>query len=328
MPGKKINPKPTPSKTPDDEDRPIPKRRKTTTLICRGDWRHAVETAQRQRKDFYYTATNSTVVVKSGKCRYIYNQTGESYNYRMFTLFRKVKNEVLRNIKEKELSIPTIRSTDVDYYAYAAEFHNVTEEQVYEDIWELDINMAYYNAAHALGYISREFYEECKTLDKKTRLRLIGSIAILKTKYIYEHGRLKDVQVANNPVLRSVWFNICRYVAEAMRDMAKILNKDFMFFWVDGIVFRGEANVGPIADFAYLKYGFDFKILKMDKIRVEKEATGIVRVKLEGQKDHRPAREFYLDTNRQQRALDMLKDMNKILKAGKIKPEDLEFLNG
>ena len=310
----------------EEEEQSEHEKRKIVTLRAIGDWRSMVERASRQKKDFYYTATNSSVVIRQDRCRYVFSQTTDFYSIRSFNLFQKVRREVLSNIKEKKIDVPYIRSTDVDYYGYASEFHNVKTEKAYDDIWELDINMAYYNAAHSLGYISKEFYDECRSLDKKMRLRLIGSIAILKTKFIYKHGRLDDVQIVNNPVLRSAWFHICRYVSDAMRDMAKILGKDFMFFWVDGIVFRGKHHHQTIHDFAYLKYGFDFKLLPMDGLIVKKTETGVVKVEVKGEKDKRESRNFFLDTKKQERALAMMEEMNKLIPRGKIKKKDLQFV--
>jgi hypothetical protein len=307
----------------DDNDDYAKKTKRISNFRCKGDWRKMIDIAQRQGKDFYYTATNSTVIIRQDNCRYIYSDT-DSYNYRSLHLFTKVRKEILKNIEEKKIVVPHVQSGDVDYYAYSKQLHDAKVDTAYEDVWELDINMAYYNAAYNLGYISRDFYDECRGLDKAMRLRLIGSIAILKTKFIYKEGRLEDVQAISNPILRSAWFNICKYVADAMRDMAKILGNDFLFYWVDGIVFKGAQHHQTIHDFAFLKYGFDFKLLKMDRILVKPLPDGIVHIDLEGVKDARKMRRFNLDTNRTKRAVEMIKEVNKFIPRGKIKKTDLK----
>jgi len=310
----------------DNEDEGIAllkKPRRISNFRCKGDWKKKVDIASRQGKDFTYTATNNTVIIREGNCRYIYSDS-EQYNLKTLHLFTRIRKEVLRNIEDKKLDVPYARSSDVDYYAYSKQLYRVKTEAAFDDIWELDINMAYYNAAHALGYISKEFYDECKNLDKSMRLRLIGSIAIMKTKFIYKSGVLDDVQQVTNPVLRSAWFHICKYVADAMRDMAKILGNDFMFYWVDGIVFRGKHHHGVIHDFAFLKYGFDFKLLKMDRVVARNVGGGIVHIDLEGVKDVRKLRRFNLDTNRTARALAMIREVNKLIPRGKIKKSDLK----
>lgn len=336
-PGRKASPskaktpavKPKPKAQLDDLDDDEPgtgPKKKISVIHCKGDWRGRVDAAIYHKQDFYYTATSSTIVIRQHRCRYVYNQTGDKYNFKNFHLFAQIRREVLKNIEKKGLHVPIIRSSDIDYYAFAQELYQVKDKKDIPDVWELDINMAYYNAAYALGYISKEFYEKCKTLDKKVRLRLIGSIAILKTKFIYRHGRLDDVQTVSNPLLRSAWFHICRYVADAMRDMAKILGKDFMFFWVDGIVFRGKEHLDVVHDFAFCKYGFDFKLLPMEKLSIEKGLDGIVKINVHGDKDIRNVRQFTLDTKRQERALAMIKEVNKLLPVGKIRKKDLQFV--
>ena len=224
---------------------------------------------------FTVTRTNVTTVFKFPNTSWankIYSRV--TFTFKEMNLFAEIRKEVLHNIEYKKLLLPNYESTDIGYYLFSNKIHKAQEtgREVFDDAMEFDIVKAYYMAAYNLGYISMDFFLKCIELPKVTRLRLIGSIATSKTIFKYENGKLTGKpEIKENEDLRKAWFHICKYVDEAMRNLAKLLGNDFLFYWVDGLYCLANPNIDAYIRHCTLKYGFDFEYKMVDQIVVERD---------------------------------------------------------
>ncbi|MDV7401373.1 hypothetical protein RZS08_58690, partial [Arthrospira platensis SPKY1] len=73
---------------------------------------------------------------------------------------------------------------------------------------ETDVNAAYWNEAHALGYIDSEIHEKGMKLDKHARLIAWGAIASQKKVFEFQGGKYTALPVQENPRERSFFFHV------------------------------------------------------------------------------------------------------------------------
>lgn len=201
---------------------------------------------------------------------YLY-KTDRITSYEEMNLQNKCKKEFTKNIDK----IKPINPNELKYNSFSPSLKEVYSDSgsiyEYENICEVDLTKAYYYAALNLGYISKEFFDECLTLPKQHRLRLIGSIATRKTIFSYSpkneipHQPF-DVKVKQNEKLREAWDNIVYYVDSAMNEAQNYLGEDFLFYWVDGIYFKDYGLNTKKVQLIFEKYGFDSTYEKLHRV--------------------------------------------------------------
>lgn len=236
------------------------------TYQCSGSWFKRKRSLILQKKNFEIITTTSSVIIKEygnekiGERKYIYMSDRHSrIRYREMNLRRELKKHVLENIEGMDLSIidsKNINYTRIANWVYAQEKGAHIGEMVC-----FDINMAYYQCALILGFISNEFYTKCVNLPKQVRLRLIGSIATKKRKYSYHEGKIsQDIDIIENKELRNCWNHIVNHVGRCMEELAKIAADKFVMYWVDGIYLKGKKEDWQhIIDELSSRWGFMFK---------------------------------------------------------------------
>ena len=160
------------------------------------------------------------------------------------------------------------------YYEWASYFAEmrIAEGEVVRatDVWEIDLTKAYYYAANHLGYLSDEFFEKTMKVPKRTRLRLLGSIATITHIEEFDGTEFTHDQRSDGK-MRLVWHNIVAYVDEVMSEIAVALHDHFLFYWVDGIYFTtfGKTDVcSAVVEGIAESYGFEVHKEKLDVIEV------------------------------------------------------------
>jgi hypothetical protein len=239
-------------------------------------------------ESFTVTRTNLTTVFKfpgTNRADLIFSKV--QFTYKEMNLFQEIRKEIRYNVQNLHLKVPYLTSQDVGYYLFSDQVYKArqTGREVFDDVMEFDIVKAYYTAAYVLKYISKDFYLKCIELPKTTRLRLIGSIATSKLVFTYNEGLLENnPKINEDEVLRRVWFHICKYTDNCMRQLRQLLGQDFLFYWVDGIYCKPNDNIQDYLRFFYLRDGFEFEYKPIEKVVVEKvipkktEDTAIVKV--------------------------------------------------
>lgn len=109
------------------------------------------------------------------------------------------------------------------------------------DVYEIDLNSAYYNFALKNKFIDEKTFNRGLQVSKITRLAAIGSTA--KNKYIYEYnGRYYEfIRHENSPETENVYFKCALDTSLIMQELTSYLFKDVLFFWVDALFVKGVA---------------------------------------------------------------------------------------
>lgn len=260
---------------------------------------HKIQELQEQKASFNVISTNMTKKIdflgKSQNLLYTpnYFKPGE------FQLFSQVKDEVSRNIKEKGLKVPPYTEEHVKFFDFAPNLNKAMDTPFdWRDLWEYDIEKAYYRCAYKLGYISREFYLKCLELPKKTRLRLMGSIATYKRIFEYRNGKLIGTTPHFNAENRHAWFHICYVVDSCLREMVTLLGDKYLFYWVDGIYVKDNEGIESILRYMHIKYGFEFTQVEVKRMynTILRDTTVLNIEKVDkGEEKHK---KFYVEKSR------------------------------
>lgn len=156
----------------------------------------------------------------------------------------------------------------------------VVQDGVYNDIVEVDLNGAYWTAAHMHGIITDEIYREGLEKPKHIRLAALGALATHADEYYfngksYYQKRPEDYktpeQIALEKWRRSAFFHVAAYISRAMEAAAMIGGKLALFFWVDAL-FVHRSAAPEIREFLSEKHGFDTKEKQVNFVDVWQSA--------------------------------------------------------
>lgn len=142
------------------------------------------------------------------------------------------------------------------------------------NVFEIDINSAYYNFALKNNFIDLKTFQRGLQVSKITRLAAIGSTA--KNKYCYDFNG-KDyefIRHENSPETENVYFKCALDTSLIMQELTSYLFADVLFFWVDALFVKGEAAKNEVVK--YMKDNdLPFKIKKGKLINNKKSALFI-----------------------------------------------------
>lgn len=252
------------------------------------------------KRSFNLVCTSRTkkIITEDGN---VFFEDKELRKFKHFYLVNQLKNKILDKselmIKYKEENF--INPYNVEYFDFDKDLASYAFDNgsVYEfsNVIEIDIVKAYYNALLVLGFIDLPFYKKCISIPKADRLRLVGSIATVKTIREYVEGDLVNEFIDQNSLLRDVWFLICLKVSHAMQTLREVFKKldkennikenSFLFYWVDGIYVREldkkiqqlkyETNdlYADICNELKDVLGFDYKMERLEKIEITNTGT-------------------------------------------------------
>lgn len=186
-----------------------------------------------------------------------------------------LKRSKMENMIEFGISPLAVKYFDFDDSIYSLELERGCCYE-YKNVKECDITRAYYYAAYRLGVFTEGFFKECLQLPKAIRLKMMGAMAANVTIYEYVEGRIDKCYVMNDKYLRAIWFSICRYVDQCMRDIKNFLMKDFIFYWVDGIFYKDTKGANDVIESVMKAYGFEHVITDIISMYAENRAGDIV----------------------------------------------------
>lgn len=214
---------------------------------------------------------------------------------------KKVKNHVIReNIAVKFLR-NRLTTEDVTYIDMAR-YEDGTE---FDDVWEIDIDEAYWKTALMLDVIDQKIYDEgskYKTEEglteiqishrKMVRLIALGSLAKKERRYEFKGKRIilkPDQRSESVKATENIWYTICKRVSDCMQEAKKSVKpEDYVMYWVDGIYIRGESNIKTIQD-VFTKWGYRSKIKRIERVSYDKSVCSAFTLKT----DEKP-RTFHL----------------------------------
>ena len=207
--------------------------------------------------NFMLYLTSYTAMVEMGGYKYIYS--GKVYTAKELAFITKVKSYA-ETVAE---NFPEINKSAIRYYEKGRNM--LVEGDVLTNIYEIDLNSAYWKQARKSNAISDEIYEQGKFIDKYLRLAALGALATRKYVFRFEDGKYSQLDPIINYKTRNVWFDIVFSVSWMMQEAMKEAG---LFFWVDA-VFCEAKDLEKIGN-VFKKYGFEFKIKKIKKLEVLK----------------------------------------------------------
>ena len=244
------------------------------TIRCNENFLSRYNYLKKSGKEFTISKTSSSQIIQVGNKKYIYSNS--HINKKEMLMQKKVKKEILDNLpnissKTQYLMDNIIKTNYFQFHNKMQDLDQTGEIVEISGVWEMDITKAYYQTARNLGFISNEFYDKCLLIPKSWRLRLLGSIATKKVVEHYKNKDLQNIEVKTNKILRNVWDCITNQVDKCMGDCAEMINKHFLFYWVDGIYFvekKGHKTLCKnLINFVMEQYDYECTIDKLDYIQ-------------------------------------------------------------
>ena len=165
---------------------------------------------------------------------------------------------IKKDIKEAGILPPDIEMDSLKYFQFNQP-DNLRNAP--ENVYNIDLKSAYANVLMNNGVISQKTFDFMKTLMKKDRLACVGMLAARKDVFCYgEDGKICDYskEVAET----ANWFFWCvLQTGEIMMKLKHAIGGDFLFFWVDGIFFKGEQNIDAVKSILdELKYPYSLDL--------------------------------------------------------------------
>jgi hypothetical protein len=226
---------------------------------------------------FTLETTTLTRKVITPDFTYSYINKGAGLNLWELNLIKAVKRDALAiNID----NFPKVTAEDVPYInRNPKRFGSCL---TFEDMYEVDLNQAYWNLAYINGIITEATFLKAAhpRISKGARLIALGALA-KRTRVIEfdgtQYGKLYE---GERLTTERLFYFCCEEVASIMIDFAQLAGDDFLFYWVDAIFLKGPAvqkvieNLIAVQQEIKIKFPSIpdslFKMYKIDKIIIEK----------------------------------------------------------
>jgi hypothetical protein len=196
-----------------------------------------------------YTASIEYTNANNIKLKFLSQQL----NKRAFIGSQIVKRDLLKYTANE---VPQIDEKRLNY------FSQNLQESNFKKIINIDLKNAYATVLYNDGFICEDSYNYLLTLPKIDRLAAVGMLAYKKDCFAYSGGKLVNNYIEKGEY-SSVFFYAVRKTHEVMNEISKILGKNFLFSWVDGIYFT-EVNENILSAcqlLESLKYPFKIEYL-------------------------------------------------------------------
>jgi hypothetical protein len=132
--------------------------------------------------------------------------------------------------------------------------------------YEVDLKSAYWEILNGIGMLSPELYEKGKTVEKKTRLAAVGSLAKKTTKGAFDGKKHIKLETHKSPLTRHIWDYVCHKAGIILQSAFRAAGDDSLFFWVDALYVRDKEAATKIH--AFIKnMGFESSIKPVEWIK-------------------------------------------------------------
>lgn len=176
-------------------------------------------------------------------------------------------NLIKKNIPKKEIDY---KSQIIWQFTEVLKFQKNT---TIRDVFELDLNCAFWHFCKTNNFISDEVYKRGFKVSKITRLAAIGATAKKLHNYYFNGNEYEYINTIDSD-LKNVFFKVAYDCSIVMQELAYILENDFLFFWVDGIFFKNENSLKNLTQFL-IKNKLPFKVKKNLTLRINKKTATI-----------------------------------------------------
>lgn len=164
------------------------------------------------------------------------------------------------------LKLPNRLSHDKPFYEYFRRISTYTEV---ENVYEVDLNAAYWVAAKELGYIDDKFFKKAFSGKVSKKGRLIG-VGVLGKKTVtteFSPPYNKPIEIISFDRNRVFWDNITHRVGEVMREAVAQYKSHVYGLWFDAL-FVDKSVVEPLRKFLDRR-GYPVKSKKLESYIIE-----------------------------------------------------------
>jgi len=214
---------------------------------------------KKRGQPFQLISTTLTKTILTDSTVYYYT-TSNSLKPIELSLIKQVKDYVINNnlsVKCKKESIQYINKNS-----------NLKKGIYSKDIFEIDLNKAYWNYFYKNKYTSEEIYLKGlneKLISKKARLISLGNLA--KKQIIFDfNGREYLEPTFKSSDTENLFFKVSQQTDKVMNELKFITGNDFLFYWVDAIFVRGVKARDLVIDYLKLKK-LEFKLILIDRLQ-------------------------------------------------------------
>lgn len=201
------------------------------------------------------TGSTRTIIVDRMNTKYLCTES--NLPFKTLGFIKQVKSRA----EKTGIEIQPWKGRDIDYF----KFSNL-RPGVYKDVIEIDVNGAYWEIAHRLGYTDRETYKAGKKVEKRDRLVALGSLATVKRIYEFDGENSRSLGEEKNDVTRSYFFHVARELDLIMKKVFHLYEQRVLFYWVDAFFVESKAQ-GFVRSELY-KNRLNCKIKHIDRIEV------------------------------------------------------------
>lgn len=155
----------------------------------------------------------------------------------------------------------TIKAEDIRYF----DFNMRKGVGTYKGVTEIDLNSAYWEIAHKLGYISEKTYKAGLKVSKPARLAALGSAAKVSLFYHFD-GRRENFIKEERRETAPAFFHICKTLGELMLKVTANI-QDFVFGYYVDAFFVDDVALWSL-ERELKKCGFSYKIIPLESLTV------------------------------------------------------------
>lgn len=221
--------------------------------------REHIQFLERNKIPFTIDSCHKSYVVRSGMgVKYF---TDNYMNPETMQLTRKVRkhvkdNEIFNNYPKKDSKSLRIKYICFDKKMFGEKTTN---------IWEVDMDTAYWLTAKKLGIIDQEIFDKGMLLssdDKRARLVPLGTLAKRVTRREFDGVKYsKGYHIDNSSETRHLWDLISSRVDKVMQKCMSALKNNFVFYWTDAVFFKATDNNFEIVKKAISDNGYGCKMV-------------------------------------------------------------------
>ena len=221
---------------------------------------------QREKIPFRLEQTLYTQkIVTKDKTFYYTGKTGLN-NYEL-NLIKRVKKVAQLSNLDLKISSENIRFIDRAQYKLNVAYTS--------ELYEIDLNSAYWEASLNLGIIDKETFEygKQKKISKKARLISLGALA--KRTYISNFdGESYSKLIVKESETAPLFFACAQETIRKIITMKILCENKYLFYWCDAIIFRGKDNLEKCEN--WLKsQNIPYKIIPLTKVVVNKDKINV-----------------------------------------------------
>lgn len=214
---------------------------------------------KKEGKPFILEQTLYTKKIITETQVFYYNANSGLNNYEL-NLIKKVKDHVS---KLPEKFIPKIDAKQIQFIDKSKKF---LYKSYTKDLYEIDLNSAYWNYALKEGIITEEIfnYGNGKKIRKKARLVSLGALAKL-TNIVKFDGKEYGKTFTRENNFSGYFFKCAERTIYTMQILKLICGENYFLYWCDAIIFQGKETLLNCEN--YLKENnIPYKVIPLKKL--------------------------------------------------------------